>query len=121
MTKYGKIYIEANTIEEAERDLEMIKALAKAGAVRGQGSSALGMASAEIVGQPSAPQKPCGTCWCCKGNECDYYEDEDEDFYDDLSAEDRVMDILSDIEDGSISAEYGAMLISEIVCGEWGA
>jgi hypothetical protein len=121
MAKYGKIYIEANTIEEVERDLAMIKALAKAGAVRGQGSSAIGVASAEVVGKPSAPQKPCGTCWCCKGNECDYYEDEDDDFYDELTAEDRVMDILADIEDGSISAKYGAMLISEIVCGEWGA
>lgn len=120
MTKYGKIYIEANTIEEAERDLEMIKALAKAGAVRGQGSSALGMASAEVVGKPSAPQKPCGTCWCCKGNECDYYEDEDEDFYDELTAEDEVMNILADIEDGSISPKYGAMLISDIISGEWG-
>lgn len=115
MTKYGKIYIEANTIEEAERDLAMIKALAKAGAVRGQGSSALGMASAEVVGKPSAPQKPCGTCWCCKGNECDYYEDEDE-----LSAGDRIMNIMSDIEDGSISPKYGAMLISDIINDEWG-
>lgn len=119
MTKYGKIYIEANTIEEAERDLEMIKALAKAGAVRGQGSSALGMASAEVVGKPSAPQKPCGTCWCCNGNECDYYEDDYED-EDELSAEDRIMNIMSDIEDGSISPKYGAMLISDIISGEWG-
>ncbi len=116
MAKYGKIYIEANTIEEAERDLAMIKALAEVGAVRGQGSSALGMASAEVVGKPSAPQKPCGTCWCCKGNECDYYEDEDE-----LSAEDRIIEIMSDIADGSISPKYGAMLISDIISGEWGA
>lgn len=118
MTKYGKIYIEANTIEEAERDLEMIKALAKAGAVRGQGSSAIGMASAEIVAQPTVRTK----CDCCCGCGCEYcggfrddYEDEDE-----LSAEDRIMNIMSDIEDGSISPKYGAMLISDIISGEWG-
>lgn len=129
MTKYGKIYIEANTIEEAERDLAMIKALAGMGAVSGKGSSVLGMAKAEVASKPSAPQKPCGTCWCCKGNECDYYEDEDDDFYDDyededeeeeLTAEERLMEIVSDIEDGTISPKYGAMLISEIICGEWG-
>lgn len=110
MTKYGKIYIEASSIEEAERDLEMIKALAKAGAVRGQGSSALGMASAEIVGQPTAPQKPCGTCWCCKGNACDYYEDEDE-----ISLLDRVTAIVEDIAFGNIDPDEGAEMLYNLV------
>ena len=116
MAKYGKIYIEANTIEEAVRDLAMIKALAEVGAVRGQGSSALGMASAEVVGQPSVRRNECYGCDECYCRECDYYEDEDE-----LSAEDRIMEIMSDIADGSISPKYGAMLISDIISGEWGA
>ena len=111
MTKYGKIYIEANTIEEAERDLAMIKAFAEAGAVRGQGSSALGMASAEIVGQPTAPQKPCGTCWCCKGNECDYYEDEDED----CDPYGEIADILVDLANGYISPSTALERITDII------
>lgn len=110
MTKYGKIYIEANTIEEAERDLAMIKTLANMGAVRGQGSSALGMASAEIVSQPTAPQKPCGTCWCCKGNECDYYEDEDE-----TSLLDRVTAIVEDIAFGHIDPDEGAEMLYDLI------
>ena len=110
MTKYGKIYIEANTIEEAERDLEMIKALAKMGAVKGQGSSALGMASAEIVGQPTAPQKPCGTCWCCKGNECDYYEDEDE-----IDPYDEIADTIADLANGYIGPNTALERITDII------
>ena len=110
MAKYGKIYIEANTIEEAERDLAMIKALANAGAVKGQGSSALGMASAEIVGQPTAPQKPCGTCWCCKGNECDYYEnDEWVDPYDEIA------DTLADLANGYIGPNTALERITDII------
>ena len=130
MTKYGKIYIEANTIEEAERDLAMIKALAGMGAVSGKGSSVLGMATAETVGKPSVRTK-CDCCCGCGCECCGGYkdEDEDDDFYDDyededeeeeLTAEERLMEIISDIEDGTISPKYGAMLISEIICGEWG-
>ena len=110
MTKFGKIYIEANTIEEAERDLEMIKALASAGAVKGQGSSALGMASAEVVGQPTAPQKPCGTCWCCKGNECDYYEDEDE-----VDPYDEIADTIAELANGYISVDTALDRITDII------
>ena len=110
MAKYGKIYIEANTIEEAERDLAMIKALANAGAVKGQGSSALGMASAKVVGQPTAPQKPCGTCWCCKGNECDYYEDEDE-----VDPYGEIADTLVDLANGYISPSTALERITDIV------
>ena len=110
MTKFGKIYIEANTIEEAERDLEMIKALARAGAVKGQGSSALGMASAEVVGQPTAPQKPCGTCWCCKGNECDYYEDEDE-----IDPYDEIADTIAELANGYISVDTALDRITDII------
>ena len=111
MAKYGKIYIEASSIEEAERDLEMIKALAKAGAVRGQGSSALGMASAEIVGQPTAPTK-CGcACKCHRDCGCDWdYEDEDE-----ISLLDRVTAIVEDIAFGYIDPDEGAEMLYNLV------
>lgn len=112
MTKYGKIYIEASSIEEAERDLEMIKALAKAGAVRGQGSSALGMASAEIVGQPAAPTK-CGcACKCHRDCGCDWeYEDEP-------SLLDRVTAIVEDIAFGNIDPDEGAEMLYDLVMGD---
>lgn len=111
MTKYGKIYIEANTIEEAERDLEMIKTLAGMGAVRGKGSSALGMASAEIVGQPTAPTK-CGcACKCHRDCGCDWdYEDEDE-----ISLLDRVTAIVEDIAFGYIDPDEGAEMLYDLV------
>jgi hypothetical protein len=114
MTKYGKIYIEASSIEEAERDLEMIKALAKAGAVKGQGSSALGMASAEIVGKPTAPTK-CGcACKCHRDCGCDWdYEDEDE-----ISLLDRVTAIVEDIAFGCIDPDEGAEMLYNLVMGD---
>lgn len=114
MTKYGKIYIEANTIEEAERDLEMIKTLAKMGAVRGQGSSALGMASAEIVGQPTAPTK-CGcACKCHRDCGCDWdYEDENS-----ISLLDRVTAIVEDIAFGCIDPDEGAEMLYDLVMGD---
>jgi hypothetical protein len=73
------------------------------------------VASAEIVAQPTARRDKCYGCDECCCCECRGYEDEDE-----LSAEDRIMNIMSDIEDGSISPKYGAMLISDIISGEWG-
>lgn len=111
MTKYGKIYIEANTIEEAERDLAMIKTLANMGAVKGQGSSALGMASAEIVSQPTAPTK-CGcACKCHRDCGCDWdYEDEDE-----ISLLDRVTAIVEDIAFGHIDPDEGAEMLYDLI------
>ena len=114
MTKYGKIYIEANSIEEAERDLEMIKTLARMGAVKGQGSSALGMASAEIVGQPTAPTK-CGcACRCNRDCGCDWdYDNENE-----ISLLDRVTAIVEDIEFGNIDPDEGAEMLYNLVMGD---
>ena len=111
MTKLGKIYIEANTIEEAERDLEMIKALAKAGAVRGQGSGALGMASAEVVGQPTAPTK-CGcACKCHRDCGCDWdYEDEDE-----VDPYDEIADTIAELANGYISVDTALDRITDII------
>ena len=113
MAKYGKIYIEANTIEEAERDLAMIKAFAEAGAVRGQGSSALGMASAEIVGQPTTRTKcdcccGCG-CECCRGYD---YEDEDDEWVDPY---DEIADTLADLANGYIGPSTALERITDIV------
>ena len=114
MTKYGKIYIEANSIEEAERDLAMIKTLAKMGVVRGQGSSALGMASAEVVGQPTAPTK-CGcACKCHRDCGCDWdYEDENS-----ISLLDRVTAIVEDIAFGNIDPDEGAEMLYDLVMGD---
>lgn len=114
MTKYGKIYIEANSIEEAERDLEMIKTLARMGAVKGQGSSALGMASAEIVGQPTAPTK-CGcACRCNRDCGCDWdYDNENE-----ISLLDRVTAIVEDIAFGNIDPDEGAEMLYNLVMGD---
>lgn len=93
MTKYGKIIIEANTIEEAEKDLAMIKALAKAGAVSGQGSGMTGSISVQMSAPSVAPSNHCCTdcpmCgWGCSEdfNGTDDYE---EDVYDEV---DRMLD-----------------------------
>ncbi len=106
MTKYGKIYIEANTIEEAERDLEMIKALAKAGAVRGKGSSALGMASAEVVGQPTAKRDKCYGCdeCCC----CECCNDEVDPY-------DEIADTIAELANGYISPNTALDRITDII------
>ena len=105
MTKYGKIYIEANTIEEAERDLAMIKALANAGAVKGQGSSALGMASAEIVGQPTAPRNKCygcDECCCCECRE-------------EVDPYDEIADTIAELANGYISPNTALDRITDII------
>lgn len=109
MAKYGKIYIEANSIEEAERDLEMIKVLAGMGAVKGQGSSALGMASAEIVGQPSVKSQ-CGcACKCHCDCGCDW------DYENEPSLLDRVSAIVEDIAFGRLDADEGAEMLYNLV------
>ena len=108
MTKFGKIYIEANTIEEAERDLEMIKALAKMGAVRGQGSGMLGMAKGEIP--DPTPKKNC--CGCCCDCGCDWdYEDEDED----CDPYDEIADIIADCANGYIGPHTALDRITDII------
>lgn len=109
MAKYGKIYIEANSIEEAERDLEMIKALAGMGAVKGQGSSALGMASAEIVGQPTAPTNYGCACKCHCDCGCDW------DYENEPSLLDRVSAIVEDIAFGRLDADEGAEMLYNLI------
>lgn len=100
MTNYGEIVIKAKTIEEAEKDLEMIKALAEMGAVCGSGSGVSGKAEAII----SAPQKPC-CCGCCKCNE----EEEDE------SLVDEIYSVLEKVEDGYYSPYTALQIISSII------
>ncbi len=82
MTKYGKIYIEANSIEEAEKELATIKALVNAGAVYGKGST---NESVEIRMRnvPSAPPSNyrCTDCSICPRRcreETYHYDDTDE-------------------------------------------
>ena len=95
MTNYGEIVIKAKTIEEAEKDLEMIKALAKMGAVSGRGSSELGTAEAII---PKPPKSRC--CGCCN-DEIDPYSE--------------IADTLVDLENGCISLHTALDRIIDIV------
>lgn len=108
MTQYGKIYIEANTIEEAERDLEMIKALAKMGAVRGQGSSVSGHIEANI---PTKRDKcyGCDECCCCECG-CDWeYEGDEVDPYDEIA------DIITECANGYVGPHTALKRISDII------
>lgn len=87
MTKYGKIYIEANSIEEAERELATIKALVNAGAVYGKGSTDKGV-EIRMGNAPSIPSPPCCSmcgCGCHEDfNGTDDYEEDDYDEVDEL-------------------------------------
>lgn len=104
MTQYGKIYIEANSIEEAERELEMIKSLARLGAIKGSGSTSTGKIEMEmrptsangyIAEAPS--DNPCcrncpHSCDCADEYEEDDFDgtdDYEEDVYDEV---DRMLD-----------------------------
>lgn len=110
MTKYGKIYIEANSIEEAEKELATIKALVNAGAVYGKGSTDKGV-EIRMGNAPSVPPTPssnyrCTDCSICSHRcreetyhwgDTDEYEEDDfngtddyeEDVYDEV---DRMLD-----------------------------
>lgn len=99
MTKYGKIYIEANSIEEAEKELATIKALVNAGAVYGKGSTDKGV-EIRMGNAPSVPPTPssnyrCTDCSICshRCREETYHwgdtEDCEEDVYDEV---DRMLD-----------------------------
>lgn len=107
MTKYGKIYIEANSIEEAERELATIKALVNAGAVYGKGSTDKGV-EIRMGNAPSVPSSNyrCTDCSICPRrcreetyhpngtedyDEDDFYgtDDYEEDVYDEV---DRMLD-----------------------------
>ena len=87
MTKYGKIYIEANSIEEAERELATIKALVNAGAVYGKGSTDKGV-EIRMGNAPSVPSPPCCSmcdCGCHEDfNGTDDYEEDDYDEVDEM-------------------------------------
>lgn len=99
MTNYGKIYIEANSIEEAERELEMIKSLARLGAIKGSGSTTTGKIEMEMrptsangyIAEAPSDNSCCGCCrncsnpWECADEEIDDFDgtddyEEDEDY-----------------------------------------
>lgn len=96
MTQYGKIIIIADSIEEAEKELATVKALANAGAVYGKGST---NESVEIrMGNaPSVPSSDyrCTDCSICprRCREETYHpngiDDYEEDVYDEV---DRLLD-----------------------------
>ena len=98
MTNYGEIVIRANTIEEAEKDLEMIKALAKMGAVCGSGSGMLGEVEATIP----TPQKTCCGCCCCE-------EEDKTDSYD------KIAETLAGLANGYISLHTALDCIMSII------
>lgn len=84
MTKYGKIYIEANSIEEAERELATIKALVNAGAVYGKGSTDKGV-EIRMGNAPSIPSPPCcSMCGCGCHEDFNGTDDYEEDDYDEV-------------------------------------
>lgn len=111
MTKYGKIYIEANTIEEAERDLEMIKALAKMGATSGEGSSLLGIATGEM--SAPAPQKTCCD-YCCGCCDKDDFEGTD-DYEDEIDPYDEIADTIAELANGYIGPSTALDRITGII------
>ena len=98
MTQYGKIYIEANSIEEAERELEMIKSLARLGAIKGQGSTTTGKIEMEM--RPTSAATPsdnyrCTDCSICprRCREETYHPNDTEDYEEDVYDEvDRMLD-----------------------------
>ena len=100
MTKFGKIVIEANTIEEAEKDLAMIKALADMGAVCGSGSGVSGEVEATIP----TPQKSCCGCCCC--------EEEDEE---EPTLIDELYEVLERVEEGYYGATGALSVIASIL------
>ena len=84
MTKYGKIYIEANSIEEAERELATIKALVNAGAVYGKGSTDKGV-EIRMGNAPSIPSPHCcSMCGCGCHEDFNGTDDYEEDDYDEV-------------------------------------
>lgn len=95
MTNYGEIVIKAKTIEEAEKDLEMIKALAEMGAVCGSGSGLSGKVEATIP----TPQKSC------------YCEEEDEE----LTLVDELYEVLERVADGYYGATSALSVIASIL------
>lgn len=96
MTQYGKIIIIADSIEEAEKELATVKALANAGAVYGKGSTDNG-AEIRMGNVPSAPSSNyrCTDCSICprRCREETYHpngtDDYEEDVYDEV---DRLLD-----------------------------
>lgn len=96
MTQYGKIIIIADSIEEAEKELATVKALANAGAVYGKGSTDKG-AEIRMGNVPSVPSSNyrCTDCSICprRCREETYHpngtDDYEEDVYDEV---DRLLD-----------------------------
>ena len=104
MTKYGKIYIEANSIEEAERELATIKALVNAGAVYGKGSTDKGI-EIRMGNAPSAPSSNyrCTDCSICPRRcreETYHYDGADEYDEDDFNGtDDYEEDVYDEVDE----------------------
>ena len=104
MTKYGKIYIEANSIEEAERELATIKALVNAGAVYGKGSTDKGV-EIRMGNAPSAPSSNyrCTDCSICPRRcreETYHYDEADEYDEDDFNGtDDYEEDVYDEVDE----------------------
>ena len=125
MTKYGKIYIEANSIEEAERELEMIKSLVRLGAIKGQGSTSTGKIEMEMrptsangyIAEAPSDNSCCGCCrncshsWDCADEELDDFYGTDD--YDEVDEE--ISEILDELANCSPTArEMIATLLSNL-------
>lgn len=117
MTQYGKIYIEANSIEEAERELATIKALVNAGAVYGKGSTDKGV-EIKMGNVPSAPPSNyrCTDCSICprRCREETYHYDETDEYEDDFYGTDDY----EEDEDYNARVEAFRMAVQKIVYGK---
>lgn len=125
MTKYGKIYIEANSIEEAERELATIKALVNAGAVYGKGSTDKGV-EIRMGNAPSVPSSNyrCTDCSICPHRcreETYHYDEADEydedDFYGTDDYEEDVYDEVDEMLDKFVmtASPLAQRMIDEIL------
>ena len=126
MTQYGKIYIEANSIEEAERELEMIKSLVRLGAVKGQGSTSTGKIEMEMrptsangyVAEAPSDNYRCTDCSICP-RRCreETYHPDDFDGTDDYEEDEEAYAIIDTI--GRLATDYseGGVNIYEFLDG----
>jgi hypothetical protein len=74
MKNYGKIVIMADTIEQAQAELDTIKALVGMGATCGMGE--VEITEEVVVEVPRAKGCPCPCCCCDDEEDEDDYEDE---------------------------------------------
>lgn len=119
MTQYGKIIIIANTIEEAEKELATVKALANAGAVYGKGSTDNG-AEIRMGNVPSAPSVPSSNYRCTDCSICPRRCREETYHYDDEYEEDDFngTDDYEEDEDYNARVEAFRMAVQKIIYGK---